>query len=77
MPWYGWLVLVVVIGGVLALMKAMYGQKDSPTPCIGCGACVNSGECVFHRKEQERRKKAEALKAKPVKQKNAGKMSDF
>lgn len=63
MTWYGWLVLIVVFGGVAALMRAMYGRKDSPTPCIGCGACVNGGECVFHRDELERRKKAEALKA--------------
>lgn len=68
MTWFGWLVLVLVIGGVAALMWVMYGRKDSPTPCIGCGACVNGDECVFRRDEMERRKKAEALKAEQASQ---------
>ena len=73
MMWYGWLILIIVIGGVVALMRAMYGRKDSPTPCIGCGACVNSGECVFHRTELERRKKMESFKAAEKARKIRGK----
>lgn len=77
MTWFGWLVLFVVIGGVAALMWAMYGRKDSPTPCIGCGACINSGECVFRRREMERRKKAESVQAERRCQKIREKDTEF
>ncbi len=63
MTWYGIVILLLIIGGIIALMKALYGQKDSPTPCIGCGACIGTGECVMRREELERRKKAEERKA--------------
>lgn len=62
MTWYGFVVLVLIIAGIAVLMKALYGGKDSPTPCIGCGACIATGECVYRRNELQRRKQAEALK---------------
>ena len=62
MTWYGAVVLVLLIVGVTVLMKALYGKKDSPSPCIGCGACITTGECVYRREELKRRQKAAALK---------------
>ena len=54
-------------------MKALYGQKDSPTPCIGCGKCIGTGECVMRREELERRKKLEQLSAQKKKKNFMGK----
>ena len=73
MTWYGAIVLVLMIVGIAALMKALYGGKDSPSPCIGCGACIATGECVYRRNELKRRQKAEALKNARKAEKEAGK----
>lgn len=50
------LVLILLLGGAVALVHAIYGKKDEPTPCIGCGACLNSGKCVMRRREAEKKR---------------------
>ena len=47
MAWYGWLVLLAVLAAPAAICALLYGDKSGSTPCIGCGECIRSGECVL------------------------------
>lgn len=49
------LIVIGLLGGAAALAHAIYGKKDEPTPCIGCGACLHSGKCVMRRREAEKK----------------------
>lgn len=51
-------IVIALLGGVAALSHAIYGKKDGPTPCIGCGACLHSGKCVMRRREAEKKKES-------------------
>ena len=53
MAWYGWLFLIAVLAVPAVICGVLYGDKSGSTPCIGCGECVRTGECVLvkHRKE--------------------------
>ena len=53
---------VGIVITIAVLMKVLYGQKEGPTPCIGCGACIATGKCVMRRREaEEAGKKADFL----------------
>lgn len=60
MEWYAWLILAAVLTVPAIICGLLYGDKSGSTPCIGCGECVRTGECVLVKK----RKKALAERAK-------------
>lgn len=47
MAWYGWLVLIGFLAVPAVICGLIYGDKSGATPCIGCGECVRTGECVL------------------------------
>ena len=47
MAWYGWLFLIGVLVVPAVICGFLYGDKSGSTPCIGCGECVRTGECVL------------------------------
>ncbi len=63
MAWYGWLFLLAVLTVPAAICALLYGDKSGSTPCIGCGECIRTGECVF----------AKNRKKPPVKKRGSGK----
>lgn len=62
MAWYGWLFLIAVLAVPGVICGILYGDKSGSTPCIGCGECVRTGECVLIKRRQKARKAAEACK---------------
>jgi hypothetical protein len=40
----------------------LYGGKNAGTPCIGCGECIRTGECVLIKNRQKAKKAAEKRK---------------
>lgn len=60
MAWVGWLFLLAVLMVPAVVCGILYNDKSGSTPCIGCGECIRTGECVL----VKRRKKALAEKRK-------------
>ena len=47
MAWYSWLFLAAVLAVPAVLCGILYSDKSGGTPCIGCGECIRTGECVL------------------------------
>lgn len=59
MAWYGWLILTAVLAVSGVICNYLYGDRSNTTPCIGCGECVRTGECVLVKNRQKAKKAAE------------------
>lgn len=62
MAWYGWLFLIAVLAVPGVICAFLYSDKNDSTPCIGCGECVRTGECVLIRNRRKAKKAAERRK---------------
>jgi TPP-dependent indolepyruvate ferredoxin oxidoreductase alpha subunit len=40
----------------------LYDGKNDSTPCIGCGECIRTGECVLVKNRQKAKKAAAKYK---------------
>ena len=47
MTWFGWVALVLILGGTAWLWSKMYPKDGGATHCCGCGKCARTGECVM------------------------------
>ena len=47
MAWYGWLFLLAVLAVPAVICGFLYSGQSGSTPCIGCGECIRTGECVL------------------------------
>lgn len=59
MAWVGWLFLVAVLMIPAVICGVLYSDKSGSTPCIGCGECIRTGECVLMKQRKTRVKKWE------------------
>lgn len=62
MAWYGWLFLIAVLAVPGVICAFLYGDKSGSTPCIGCGECIRTGECVLVKNRRKAKKAAERRK---------------
>lgn len=62
MAWYAWLFLIAVLAVPGVICGILYSDKSDATPCIGCGECVRTGECVLIKNRQKAKKAAEKRK---------------
>lgn len=62
MAWYGWLILIAVLAVPGVLCAFLYDRKYDSTPCIGCGECIRTGECVLIKNRQKAKRAAEEHK---------------
>lgn len=53
MAWYSWLVLIAVLTIPAVICGFLYSDKSGSTPCIGCGECIRTGECVLVKRRKE------------------------
>ena len=63
MAWYAWLFLIAILAVPMVICGVIYNDKSGSTPCIGCGECIRTGECVLVKK----RKKTMASRSKEEK----------
>lgn len=47
MAWYVWLFLLAVLAVPAVICGFLYSGQSGSTPCIGCGECIRTGECVL------------------------------
>ena len=62
MVWYSWLFLIGVLAVPGVICGMLYRGKNDSTPCIGCGECIRTGECVLIKNRQKAKKAAEKRK---------------
>ena len=62
MAWYGWLFLIAVLAVPAVICGILYEGKNDSTPCIGCGECIRTGECVLVKNRQKAKKAAAKYK---------------
>ena len=62
MAWYGWLFLIAVLAVPGVICGLLYVGTNAGTPCIGCGECIRTGECVLIKNRQKAKKAAEKRK---------------
>lgn len=60
MEWYALLILIAVLAVPGVICGFLYGDKSGTTPCIGCGECIRTGECVLIKNKQKAKKAAQA-----------------
>jgi len=53
MLWLKVLVILVVLAGVAILWHKVYSDRDV-VGCIGCGKCLETGECVMVKKRERK-----------------------
>lgn len=51
--WYGWLFLLAVLTIPAVICGFLYSGKSGSTPCIGCGECIRTGECVLVKRRKK------------------------
>ena len=42
-----WLILIAILAVPMVICGVIYNDKSGGTPCIGCGECIRTGECVL------------------------------
>ena len=47
MPVFGWILLIVAVGGAAWLQYAISKRIQGPSHCMGCGKCDKTGICVL------------------------------
>lgn len=65
MEWVSWLVLAAVLVVPAVICAFLYGDKSGSTPCIGCGECVRTGECVLVKRRRKTLAKKQENAEKP------------
>lgn len=65
MVWYGWLFLIGVLAIPAVICGILYSDKGGSTPCIGCGECVRTGECVLVKRRKESQAKKQEKEETP------------
>ena len=65
MTWVGLLFLLAVLGVPAAVCGFLYSDKSGSTPCIGCGECIRTGECVLVKRRKKTLAKKQEKEEKP------------